>query len=166
MKKKFSFAILVVILFASQISFGQAYQKGDKLLNAGIGFSGYGLPINASLEFGIHKNVSVGASAEYTRYGVGEFGSWNFFNFGARGSYHLGEILKTNDKLDPYAGITLGYWSASWSGDNDFETGYGNTIYWAGHLGARYFFKPKLGAFAEVGAGSITGLKVGVALKF
>jgi hypothetical protein len=164
MKKLLTVATLALICCAfTQNVQAQAYQKGDKLLNVGIGVSGYGVPIGASLEFGVTDAISVGGMVDYTRYG--SFGyNWNFIYVGARGSYHLGELLNTGEKFDPYAGLAVGYWSAKYSGSS-YVTGYGNRVFLGIHAGARYYFKEKLGVFAEVGAGS-GFLKAGLAVKF
>lgn len=165
MKKLLTVAILALICcaFTKNVQ-AQAYQKGDKLLNVGIGLSGYGVPIGASLEVGVTDAISVGGMIDYTRYGIGGGYNWNFLYVGARGSYHFGELLNTGEKFDPYAGLAVGYWSAKYSGSS-YLTGYGNRVFLGLHAGARYYFKEKLGVFAEVGAGS-GFLRAGLAVKF
>lgn len=165
MKKLLSVAVLALICCAfTQNVQAQAYQKGDKQLNLGIGVSGYGIPLGASFEYGVTDAISVGAMVDYTRYGIGSGYNWNFIYVGARGSYHFGELLNTGEKFDPYAGLALGYWSAKFSGSS-YLTGYGNRVFLGLHAGARYYFKEKFGVFAEVGAGS-GFLKGGVTFKF
>ena len=44
--------------------------------------------------------------------------AYTFVDFGARGSYHFGKLLKVNtDQFDPYAGAFLGFVSSSYSSD-------------------------------------------------
>jgi len=175
MKKKaklVSFMVLFVLFGASR-SFGQAFEQGDKLLNIGVGLGSQFMasgakgtpPVGLSLEFGVSDKISVGAYAGYAGAKVETgFGDWkyNYIIVGGRGSYHFDFGV---ENLDPYAGALLGYNIASVSTDSNLPTASAGGFIWGAHAGARYFFSPKFGAFAEVGYG-IAWLNVGVALKF
>ncbi len=167
MKKVFSL-IFALTLLASSASFAQLkIDKGTKFINAGIGlgggyYSGGGVGFVASADFGVAPNITVGATAGYHSYG-NAYASYNYhsFDIGARGSYHFNELLNlSTDKADLYAGLGLSYYSFSYGGYID---NYGS-IYVPFHIGGRYFFSDKLGAFAELGS-AINTLKVGVTLK-
>nr|WP_293837697.1 hypothetical protein [uncultured Arsenicibacter sp.] len=143
-------------------------------LNGGIGLASYwggGIPIGVSFETTIADNLSVGGSVDYAHYGRNYGGykwSYNFIYAGARGSYHLGELLQTGDKFDPYAGISLGVRIASYkdnAGYGDYYNPYNNGLYLGLHVGGRYYFTEKVGGFAEVGYG-VTALRLGVTAKF
>ncbi|WP_083422043.1 hypothetical protein [Arsenicibacter rosenii] len=143
-------------------------------LNGGIGLASYwggGIPIGVSFETALAENLSVGGSVDYAHYGRNYGGykwSYNFIYAGARGSYHLGEILQTGDKFDPYAGISLGVRIASYkdnAGYGDYYNPYNNGLYLGIHVGGRYYFTEKVGGFAEVGYG-VTALRLGVTAKF
>ncbi|WP_347159328.1 hypothetical protein [Pontibacter chitinilyticus] len=145
-----------------------------KYLNAGIGIGAYtagGLPVGASLEVGLKNNISVGGFADYARYGYKAYGySWhyNFLYIGARGSYHLTELLDSNSKWDPYAGLSLGMrtaWYSDNQSDTDYESPYAGGVFLGIHAGSRYMFSEKMGAFAELGYG-VSALKLGVTAKF
>ena len=162
MKKLLSFSFfLAVLLMTSFNCFSQAYKQGDNLLNVTIGVgNGFGgLGFGGSFEHGFTDAISAGGSFDYLGLGS-SYGSGGLMYIAARGSYHFGELLKTGEKLDPYAGLGLGY--LSWPG-----TGVGGLsgVFFGGHVGARYWFAEKLGGVAEVGFGS-AALKLGVALKF
>ncbi|WP_242919591.1 hypothetical protein [Pontibacter liquoris] len=148
----------------------------NKYLNAGIGIGAYtagGIPIGASLEVDIKNNISAGGFVDYARYGYKAGGySWhyNFVYFGARGSYHLIDVLSGNEasKWDPYAGVSVGVrtaWYSDNQSDTDFESPYAGGVFAGIHVGSRYMFTDKVGAFAEVGYG-VTALRLGVAAKF
>lgn len=172
--KKYS--LLIVLLFClagSNLSFAQ-FAKGQKDLNIGIGLgSNYGLPIGASLDFGITDNISLGAYLGYASkteelgFGFVSY-KWNYtaILMGARAAYHL----KLVDNLDTYGGVLLGYnyGSVSLQGDrNGFfgaEPEYGG-LAWAGFIGGRYRFSERMGAFAELGYG-IAILQAGLNVKF
>lgn len=175
MKKILATVLFIFALAASQQAFAQ-YQKGDKLLNLGLGLGSYyggGVPIGASLEFGVTDNISVGPQIDYYSWSYGYVGykwRYTFIPIGVRGSYHANELLNlNNDKLDLYGGVSLGYYISKYS-DNTGYTGtydnaYGGRAFLGVHVGGRYYFKPNLGGFAELGYG-VSTLKVGVAFKF
>ncbi|RYZ36281.1 MAG: hypothetical protein EOP49_32750 [Sphingobacteriales bacterium] len=176
MKKLFSSLLVMSLLLVGTQSFAQ-YQKGDKLLNAGIGLSSYyggGLPIGASFEVGITDEISVGAQLDfYTwsyNWGSGYKYRYTFLPIAVRGSYHVNELLNlNNEKLDLYGGVALGYYISSFKDNSGYsgfyDNAYGNQVLFGIHLGGRYYFKPNVGAFAEVGYG-VSALKLGVTFKF
>ncbi|MEA5461452.1 hypothetical protein VB796_20470 [Arcicella sp. LKC2W] len=164
MKKLLTFSFLLALLLtASSKSFSQAYKQGDNLLNGTIGIgNGFGnLAIGGSFEHGFTETISAGGSFDYL--GLGSvYGSGGLLYIAARGSFHAGELLKASDKLDPYAGLGLGY--VSWPGTA--FSGYGASgLFFGGHVGARYWFADNLGGVAELGFGT-ANLKLGVTLKF
>ena len=173
MKKMFAIALLAIaaMFCFNSSSYAQSYQKGDKLLNIGLGLGTYGaggVGLGGSFEYGIHDAISVGVLGGYSGRGnyLG-YGRWSVITFGARGSYHFNELLNLNDdKIDLYAGVGLGYRSITWnysgSGYNDT---WGSGILFLGHIGGKYYFKPNLGVFAELGSGFGT-LQAGLAFKF
>ena len=174
--------ILVLVLVVGLVSLGvnQAsaqFAKNDNLLNIGIGVNSYysgGIPFGASFEVGVTDEISVGGSVDYLSHNYGSvFGSdWKFtaIYIGARGSYHFNELLNlSNENIDVYGGLTLGYRSFSWS-DSAFGTGrvdiYGSGMFLGIYAAGRYYFSEKVGAFLEVGAVGSTNAKLGVAFKF
>ncbi|WP_353129237.1 outer membrane beta-barrel protein [Parapedobacter pyrenivorans] len=175
MKKKTKLVSLIVLftMLGTSVSFGQAFEQGDKLLNIGVGLGSQFMaagakgtpPVGLSLEFGVSDKISVGAYGGYAgakvETGMGDW-KYNYIILGGRGSYHFDFGV---ENLDPYAGVLLGYNIASVSTDTNLPTASAGGFIWGAHAGARYFFSPKFGAFAEVGYG-IAWLNVGVALKF
>jgi hypothetical protein len=165
MKKLLTFSFLLALTATTSFKgFSQAYKQGDNLLNVTIGVgAGYGSSIGfgGSFEHGFTDAISAGGSVDYIGLGSG-YGTGGLLYIAARGSYHFGELLKAGDKLDPYAGLGLGY--LSWPGTA--FSGFGASgVFFAGHVGARYWFSDNLGGVAEVGFGA-SALKLGVALKF
>ena len=174
MKKLLTITVASLVFFlATPFSgFSQVYQKGDKLLNAGIGLGTYGyggLGFGGSLEFGVTDAISVGPLVGYSSTSEGYLGLGNYkfstLTIGARGSYHLSDLLKINsDKIDLYAGLGLGYhnFHSNYSG---YSGSYGSGITFLAHLGGRYYLSDNIGIFAELGSGFST-LHAGVAFKF
>ncbi len=175
--KKFLAALFVsVTLLSAHIASAQVeYEKGDVLINLGIGASyryAGGTPIVISGEFAINDAISVGPYFAYTNYGYRFGGSrWNytFLDFGARGSYHFSKHLNLGtEKLDLYGGLMLGFVTSSFD-DNDgtpLNDPYGSTLRGGLFGGARWYFTEKFGANAEIGlAGGVTPFLVGITFK-
>lgn len=168
-----SLLILALLSFFSEGAMAQAYQKGDKLLNLGIGLGTYGaggIGLGGSFEYGIHEAISVGALAGFSGRAnyLGSGVRWSVLTIGARGSYHFNELLNLDtDQIDLYAGLGLGYRNISWNyNGSGLGNGYGSGgILFLGHIGGRYYLKPNLGIFAELGS-SFGVLQAGVAFKF
>jgi hypothetical protein len=173
--KKFGFVVLIGWALLSFNSASAQYAKGDNLLNLGIGVNSYyggGIPLGVSYEYGITEDISVGAGIDYLSYRynfLGDRSRFNILYLGARGSYHFNNLIKHNvEELDLYAGLILGYRSFSWSNDAvpGLDNAYDSNIFFGIHAGARYYFKPNIGAFLELGAGGSGNARLGVAFKF
>jgi hypothetical protein len=156
--------------------YGAGFSKGDKLLNVGVGLSSYyyGTPIGVSFEAGVHKDISVGGQLDYNsgRYNDYYYASshWGYkaYYLGVRGSYHFNRLLKIRSgKVDLYAGVGLGYQSFRW---NDSGYGYGydyrSGIFPNYFVGGKFYFVPKVAAFAELGYTGLSSSRVGIAFKF
>lgn len=87
----------------------------------------------------------------------------------ARFNYHFG----SNDRLDPYLGLGLGYRNANWTYSTTDPSGsesgvdLPNLVPLGFELtfGARYFFTDNIGAYMEVGAAKSI-LQAGLSVKF
>ncbi len=151
-----TFAILTMGLTSAS---AQVYQKGDNLLNVGIGLGGgFGTPMGISFEHGFTDKISGGAMVTYSSTDVSVY-KYTYIIAGARASYHFDFGV---EKLDPYLGAMLGYNVAK---VNNSGVPAGGGIAYGGHAGARYYFTEKIGAFAEVGYG-VANLTAGLAFKF
>jgi hypothetical protein len=126
--KKTIIAAIGLMAFQQNTAVAQAFKKGDKIVNTGLGLGAYtvkeglfsyytahsGIGLGASGEYGLTDDISVGVSFGFSRYSqtatkYNEGISINFLHFGGRASYHFGNILKLpNDKIDLYAGAGLG----------------------------------------------------------
>lgn len=171
-------------------STNSTFGKGTTAVNFGIGLVGFGsyygtgasvTPLlNLSIEHGIIDNVgpgviSVGGNFGFRRatydYGFGGSSykwSWTDIYVGARGAYHYD--LLGNDKVDTYAGLGIGarIWKFTDPYSDQFNYSYhssGTDIVSGLFAGARYYFTPNIGAFAEFGY-DIALLKLGLSAKF
>jgi len=176
MKKIVPFvAILAVLVLMSSTGFAQ-YEMGKSYLGPrlGIGVNGSSVAFGAGYEYGVTPEISVGGLLDYYQWSTDAFagygGKYTYIVFGAQGNYHFGKTLKWDSKLDPFAGLVLGYESITWSWDNNAYNGFGwsatsSGMVLGGQAGIRYFLSPNLALYGQVGFG-ITYIKAGVDFKF
>lgn len=143
-----SFTVLLVVN-------AQKSHDSRNQLNAGIGLSGWGVPVYVGLDFGIHKDVSFGIEGSFRSYGQNYIGSKYYSTItGLSGNvnYHFNRILEIPRSWDLYAGLNLGYyfWSSSsnYPGSGSSELGLGAQI------GVRYYINNRFGLNLEVGGGN------------
>jgi len=129
--------ILIVALLAFSFSNAQAFEgKGDTKFQVGANIQQYGTGINASFDYGLGENMSVGLSSSYTL-GISSGLDTDFidrYDLKARFNANLGNVLAIDDNFDVYPGLNLSLKN------------------FGGHLGARYFFAEGFGVYAEFNA--------------
>ena len=145
-----------------------AYFKEDFQLNAGIGVSGWGVPVYVGADYFVDNDISIGAEVSYQTFNetifVQKYKS-SILGIGVNGNYHFRRVLKLPNEWDLYAGIGIGYyiWSfdnVNYAGSNSSGTGFG------GQIGARYFINNKFAINAELGGASTTsGARIGITYK-
>lgn len=175
----------------------QSFSGGDNNIGVGIGAGGYYrtysrytsvspvLTINYDRGTNIKAGPGVigiggyfgyksqGYSATYF-YGTEDW-RWTYLMFGVRGTYHWNS-WHGNDKLDMYAGVTLGTRITSYSdrsvyNNTAFEATYRRTSRYpaAAHgglfAGVRYYFAKGFGVYSELGA-DITFVQGGLCFQF
>ncbi len=157
---------LITALAVTTLTFGQRVEKGEKQINAGVGFStgGWGMPVYAGLVGGIVSYVQ-----KTYNYGRNYKNTGRWFGLGAKGDYHFNTLLNIPNEWDVYAGLTLAYNHFSYS--DDWGDGYGDYnssgIGFGVQIGGRYYFSDNLGINLELGGASIaSGGKVGISFKF
>lgn len=179
MKKTVKFLCAVALVFSATFASGQArYDKGDVLLNLGIGlgysYFGGGIPLLISAEFVVHDAITVGPYFGYTSYNGYRYGGFSnnyrytSIDLGVRGSYHFSELFEIrNEKVDVYGGAALGYSITGTNYDYRFyglSDPYPNRVQFGLHAGTRYFFTEKIAGFGELGFGLAT-LALGLTFK-
>lgn len=163
----------IILFFGLLFSFmGASAQatlgEGNLQLNAGLGLSGYGLPVYVGLDYGINEDITVGGELSYRSYS-NTWGSerWTHRIIGifANGNYHFNRVFKLPSEFDLYAGLSLGYFVSStdsaYKGD-----GYGGVDYGL-QVGGRYFFTKEWAVNLELSGGRAGGAgRIGVTYKF
>lgn len=163
------------------------FKQGVKVVNLGVGIggtlytgSGYSTkvpPLSGSFEVSVKDNLfdeksslGIGGLIGYTsseyKYAYSEYNfkyKYTDIVLGVRGAIHYCFI----EKLDTYAGLTLGYDIVSGTASGTYA-GYSATssgLFLGAYLGARYYFSDNWAAMGELGY-DISVLRLGVAYKF
>lgn len=129
--------IIISALLISVFSSAQAYSgKDDKKFQVGTNLQDNATGINASFDYGIGENISVGVSSSYA---LGVKGSLNSdfgdrFDIKARFNANIGNVINIDDNFDLYPGLNIGLKN------------------FGGHVGARYFFTDGFGIYTELNA--------------
>ncbi len=161
-----------------------AFPKGSFAISLGIGLgnlyygTGYGtsFAVNPTLnidyaitdKLGI-GNIAVGGTVSYSSTKISGYNySYNYSSIlvGLRGTYHF--IIPV-DKLDPYAGILLGYVISNnpninsdlYPGPLGKSSGFRPGFFVGGH----YFFVPHFGGFVELGYNGFSIFVIGITIK-
>ena len=124
--------ILLILAFVSvSLVSGQAFEgKGDQKFQVGANIQDAATGINASFDYGLGENISVGVSSSYALGADGaDFG--DRFDLRARFNANLGNVINIDENFDVYPGLSLSLKN------------------FGGHLGARYFFTDGFGIFTE-----------------
>jgi outer membrane immunogenic protein len=170
--KKIYFLFAFSLSILSAVAQG-SLAKGENQLNAGIGFSSFGVPLYVGADFGIHESITIGPRISYRKYSekyIGNKYSQSLTVISFNGNYHFNTLLNLQAPWDVYAGITLGYylWSdIKWN--NGSTTSFGGEASGIGfdaQVGARYFFNDQLAFNLEFGGGTGSGGIFGVTYRF
>ncbi len=164
---KIAIGILVITLLGlSEMKAQGTLGKGNQQLNAGVGFSTWGVPVYAGLDFGVHRDITIGPVVSFRNYSE-RFNTVRYSHsiivLGFNGNYHFNSLIDLDPEWDLYAGLTLGYWI--WSSPGDYPGARASSLGMVGQIGGRYFFTDKVGVNLEFGGGIASGGKLGVTVK-
>lgn len=144
---------------------------GAKQLNAGFGFSNWGVPVYAGLDFGVHPDITIGPQVSFrshseTYYDGTRNRKWNhnLFTIGFNGNYHFDRLLELPSEWNVYAGLTLGYFI--WSSPSEYTGTRSSTLNLYAQVGGRYYFSDRFGVCLEFGGGYVSGGRFGISYKF
>lgn len=158
------FSLIYVLEANSQSPLG----NGRHQLNAGIGFSGWGIPVYFGLDFGVGNDISLGFETSFRSYNQNYTGSKyrsSIFGISGNGNYHFNRILEIPSEWDFYAGLNLGYYF--WYTHSDYPGGESSGLGLGAQIGGRYFFRKNFGLNLEFGGGnSFSGGKFGITYIF
>ena len=193
MKKTLLSLILIISAITTQAqNTTQTFANKDNVIQVGFGIGGvYGFssydnqtPVfGAFYERGVYEfdfggvigaGGFIGYKGYVTKFDVGGGDEWKYksaiFVLGARGTFHY-DVFKV-ENLDTYGAAMITYHVVNQSDNvpDAFDPYYdehnhSNAAYASLHAGARYYFTPAFGAYAEVGYG-VYWLGMGVNFKF
>ena len=159
----------VALLFVTSLSFGQgSLGKGKSQLNAGLGLSGWGVPVYVGFDYGVHPDITIGGEASFASYRERYSGhdyNHTIMGFEGNGNYHFNRILNIPKEFDFYAGLNLGFYV--WTSPDNYPGNHSSGLGLSAQVGGRYFFSNNLGLNLEFGGGSaFSGGKIGITYKF
>lgn len=161
-------AILAMTFFTSSVKAQfNPYAENTKMISAGVGISGWGVPIYGRAMFPVAENLTVGGGLSYQSYGYSSNWNLSIVGISARGNYHFNELIEIDDDWDFYAGLALNYYVTSYNykgpGSSNWNSGGPDGLGLGLHVGGHYFVSDKLGINAELGGGSaLSGALIGV----
>ncbi len=162
--KKINIILMLVILPAITVNAQCPLKRGQYQFNAGIGLSGWGIPVNAGVDFGVFRDITAGLDASFRSYSETIYGfkyTSNVFGIALNGNYHFNTVFEIPRRWDFYAGVSLGYYS--WGLPSDYPGTNASGIAPGIQIGGRYFFNKQVGLNLEFGGGGgVAGGKIGV----
>ncbi len=156
MKK--SLLTIILIAFAT-IMYAQSPVSKTQF-NAGVGISSWGLPVYVGVDFGVHRDITLGAELSFRR--RAKYGS--VVGISGNANYHFNRILNIPSPWDFYAGLNVGY--LIWNYDNQYTGAHASGLGLQAQIGGRYFFSDKFGVNLEIGGGNaFSGGKLGITIR-
>ena len=126
--------ILLFAFLTSTLLSAQAFKgKGDQKFQVGVNLQEHASGINASYDYGLGENISLGISSSYLL-GVSDGIDPDFgdrFDLKGRFNANIGNVIGVSEKFDLYPGLNLSLKN------------------FGGHVGVRYFFTDGFGIYAE-----------------
>ena len=143
--------------------------QGGLQLNAGVGISGWGIPVYVGLDYGVTNDISVGGEFTFRSYSHSSYYTHNIMGFFGNGNYHFNNLFNLPRPLDLYAGLSLGVYTSTVTAKEgrDYIGDSYSGFSLIGQTGARYFFTDNFGVNLELSGGLLTsGLKAGITYRF
>ncbi|PKB16542.1 outer membrane beta-barrel protein [Flavobacterium sp. 5] len=164
------FILIIAFGFISNSIFAQnPLKEGQTQLNAGVGISGWGVPVYFGLDYGISKDWSLGGQLSFQTDDSGYHGyhyDSSAIGIGINGNYHFNRILDIPSNFDFYAGPSLTYYIWNYDDYNDYPHPDNDALGLGLQVGGRYFFNDTFGINLEFGGNTGTsGAKFGVTFK-
>lgn len=159
--------LFTAIVFSSALFAQNPIDKGQFQFNAGFGFSSWGVPIYAGVDYGVHPDITIGGEFSFRTYNdkfAGEKYIHTIFGIIANGNYHFNSLLEMPSNWDLYAGLSLGFYF--WNSSNDYPGDHSSGTGLGLQVGGRYYFNEKFGLNLELGGGTIGAGKFGVSFRF
>jgi outer membrane immunogenic protein len=166
--KKSIIILLLSFITALTVNSQSPLRKGNQQFNAGLGFSGWGVPIYIGLDFGVQRDFTLGIEGSFRSYSQkfpeAKYHS-SIIGLSGNGNYHFNRILEIPGNWDLYAGLNIGYYL--WYTPSDYPGPYSSGLGLGAQIGGRYFFSHNFGLNLEFGGGNaFSGGKFGITYIF
>lgn len=166
--KKLSIILLLSVITVLTVNAQSPLGKGNQQLNAGVGFSGWGIPLYVGVDFGVHKDITLGVEGSFRSYNQNFTGTKynsSIIGLSGNGNYHFNTILDIPGNWDFYAGFNIGYFF--WSTPSGYPGNGSSGLGLGGQIGGRYFISNRFGLNLEFGGGNaFYGGKFGITYIF
>ena len=167
--KKFLFLTGLFMAVATASAQSGNLDQGRLQLNAGVGVSGWGIPLYVGLDYGVTNDISVGGEFTFRSYSHSSYYTHNIMGFFGNGNYHFNNLFNLPRPLDLYAGLSLGVYTSTVTAKegNEYHGDSYSGFSLIGQTGARYFFTDNFGVNLELSGGLLTsGAKAGITYRF
>jgi hypothetical protein len=167
-KMKKLYPLLIMLVMATTTTSAQnPVATGQSQINAGVGFSGWGIPLYVGLDYGIHKDITIGGEFSFRSYGEryeNDRYNHSIFGFSGNANYHFNHILNIPLNWDLYAGLRLGFYY--WNSNHHYNGRHSSGLGIGAQVGGRYYFTDNIGINLELGgSNAFSGGKVGISIK-
>lgn len=166
--KKIGFLILLSVITVFTVNAQSPLDRGNKQLNAGVGFSGWGIPLYVGVDFGVSRDITLGFEVSARFYNQNLSGTTynsSIIGLAGNGNYHFNTILEMPSDWDFYAGLNIGYFI--WASPTDYPGTGSSGLGLGAQIGGRYFFSNNFGLNLEFGGGNaFYGGKFGITYIF
>lgn len=157
----------VLLMAVSAIFAENPLAKGQTQINFGVGFSSGNIPVYVGFDYGVHKDISIGAELSYRGYNE----NWNnnkyhhsVLGISGNANYHFNTVLNIPSNWDLYAGINIGFYN--WNSPDDYDGSHNSGLGIGAQIGGRYYFSKKVGINLEFGGGNeFSQGKIGLTIK-
>jgi len=154
---------LLSVISLITVSAQSPLDKGRAQLNAGVGFSGWGVPLYIGMDFGVARDITLGFEGSFRNYN--EKYRDDRYKSTILGNYHFNRILDIPSDWDFYAGLNIGFYS--WASPDDYPGEHNSGLGMGLQVGGRYFINDNFGLNLEVGGGNaFAGGKFGITVVF
>lgn len=165
--KQIKLAFIILMITTSTTFAQNPTPKGGAQFNAGVGLSSWGIPVYAGFDFGVHKDITIGAEVSFRTYDdrYKDY-RYNHTILGISGNinYHFNSLLNISTKWDFYAGVNVGFYY--WDSPKNYYGQHYSGLGLGAQIGGRYYFTDRLGINLEFGGGNaFSGGKLGISVK-
>jgi hypothetical protein len=155
-------------LFIASIIFAQCpIQRGQAQFNAGVGLSSWGIPVYLGLDYGVHKDITVGGELSFRSYKDNikkNKYKHSIIGISGNGNYHFNTLLNIPTNWDFYAGLNIGFYN--WSSPDNYPGSHASGLGLGSQIGGRFYFSEKFGINLEFGGGNtFSEGKFGISIK-